>query len=388
MVAEHAGWQGSGFLDNLHRVQRILFVSENPAWGGSEELWSRCAARMAEMGYSVAAFYRSSNGIPAGRFARNNLRQAAVPLGGIKVFRQARTAWSMFRCVYIFRPHLVLISQGHLLQGVRWMTFCARSGIPYVVVTHSEAECAWWPDKELERCAPALRGARAAYFPCEYTKRVTEKQFGCSLPRASVVHNPVNVAYDARPEWPDQSVYRLACVARLGLREKGQDLLIEVLSLDKWRSRNVEVTLVGRGEHEQSLKRLCAERALKSFYFTGRRDDIEAVWAAHHALVLPSRSEGLPLTLIEAMLCGRVPVVTSVGGICELVEDSRTGFVAKAPTIELFDEALERAWNERERWRDIGARAAERVRLVMPPDPVGVFVDELRRHLDDVCPEC
>jgi glycosyltransferase involved in cell wall biosynthesis len=111
--------------------------------------------------------------------------------------------------------------------------------------------------------------------------------------------------------------------------------------------------------------------------FCGFTDDVEAVWASHHALVMPSRHEGMPLAVVEAMLCTRVCVVTDVAGNAEFVADGETGFLAAAPTVELMADALERAWDRHPEWARIGARAAESVRRLVPPDPVGVFAREL-----------
>ena len=115
--------------------------------------------------------------------------------------------------------------------------------------------------------------------------------------------------------------------------------------------------------------------------FRGFTDDVERVWAEHHALVLPSRHEGMPLAVVEAMLCGRVCIVTDVAGNTEFIEDGVTGFVAPAPTAPLVREVLERAWDRRGEWRQIGAAAARAVRERVPPDPVGCFAWELEQYL-------
>ena len=97
---------------------------------------------------------------------------------------------------------------------------------------------------------------------------------------------------------------------------------------------------------------------LTSVTFAGFVSDVSAIWSSHHGLILPSRCEGLPIVLVEAMLSGRVPVVTDVGGNAEVVEDGVTGYLAAAATEDSLDDAMERAWNERHRWREIGAAAA------------------------------
>jgi glycosyltransferase involved in cell wall biosynthesis len=111
--------------------------------------------------------------------------------------------------------------------------------------------------------------------------------------------------------------------------------------------------------------------------FGGFVPDVHRIWADYHALVLPSRYEGLPISLVEAMLCGRPSIVTNVSGNPELLEDNVTGFVAAAPTAALLDEAMERAWTRRAEWPAMGVAAAEQVRRRVPPDPAAVFADQL-----------
>jgi glycosyltransferase involved in cell wall biosynthesis len=187
------------------------------------------------------------------------------------------------------------------------------------------------------------------------------------------------VRYDVQPSWPQQRADRLsfACVARLDVIQKGQDLLIDVLSLPHWRNRNVRVVLAGKGPNERSLRRLAEMRKLASIEFAGFVDDIEHLWSQHHALLLPSRFEGMPIALVEAMLCGRAAVVTDVAGNRELVRDGENGFVAKAPTVELLDEAMNRAWENRDRLREMGERAANDVRQWVGADPVEDLVQDL-----------
>ena len=92
---------------------------------------------------------------------------------------------------------------------------------------------------------------------------------------------------------------------------------------------------------------------------------------------MPSRIEGLPLAVIEAMLCERPVIATDVAG-SEVIEDGVSGFLADAPTVRSLGNALERFWAKREEAREIGARAAERIRCLVPPDPARIFADKIR----------
>jgi glycosyltransferase involved in cell wall biosynthesis len=160
---------------------------------------------------------------------------------------------------------------------------------------------------------------------------------------------------------------------------KGQDLLFAALAKPQWRDRPVRLSLFGTGQNERSLPIMARMFGLERVKFRGFVKDIEGVWADHHALVLPSRHEGMPLAVVEALLCGRVCVVTDVAGNTEFIDDGVTGFVAKAPTLPLVSDALERAWQRRTEWHAIGKAAAQAVRERVPSDPVGVFVRELEQ---------
>jgi glycosyltransferase involved in cell wall biosynthesis len=132
--------------------------------------------------------------------------------------------------------------------------------------------------------------------------------------------------------------------------------------------------LFGNGSCEEGLRRLAARLHLQDrVEFRGHVGDIEAVWADHHALVLPSRFEGLPITIVEAMHCGRPVIVTDVAGNAEVVEDGVTGFVADAPTERHLHQAMERAWQARQNWQSIGQAAARSIRALMPEDPAAEF---------------
>jgi len=201
------------------------------------------------------------------------------------------------------------------------------------------------------------------------------------LTNATIVRSPFKVAWDAKPPWPtSETLWRLACVGRLDTIAKGQDILLRVFAAEKWQNRPVEVSLFGSGPHEASLRTLVSTFGLADkIHFRGEIGLIESVWADHHALVLPSRFEGLPVALIEAMLCGRTAIVTDVAGGKEILEDGIYGFVAEGPTVTQLDCALERAWSSRAHWKELGGRAAVEIRRLVPRDPAAVFATLLQR---------
>lgn len=175
-----------------------------------------------------------------------------------------------------------------------------------------------------------------------------------------VVQNPVNMQDLSMVSFPPQSTVFFACVARLETACKGQDVLFEALSTSFWRERDWQCSLYGSGPDQAYLEALAVHYGIaRNVKFRGHVRDIRSIWAENHILVLPSRAEGTPLSLIEAMLCGRPAVITDVGGNTDWIEESRTGFIAEAATAKSFGAALERAWLAKDKWKQIGSKAHE-----------------------------
>lgn len=371
-------------------MKRIAFVSTNDTtrWSGSEELWSQTAISMANQGFTVGVNIRGWKQTPiniqkieslncrvARRWYHTSSNSSLVSKLAFRVLAsQLISGW-----LNKFDPDLVVISQGSIFEDTVWMEACLRKNIPYAVLVHAGMENVWPADELIAKASKWYQGAKRCFFVSQRNLELTVKQLATELKNAKIVRNPYNVSYDAAPPWPrDEGVLKLACVGRLHPESKGQDILLEVLSSEKWKSRSMEVTLFGDGDRQNSLKRLRDFWSLDKVKFGNFVDNIEAIWASHHALVLPSRYEGLPLAVVEAMLCGRFCIVTDVAGNTELVKDNVNGFVAMAPKAECLDEAMERAWQRRESWCEIGQAASVSVRKVIHRDPIDKFVSEVK----------
>jgi len=77
------------------------------------------------------------------------------------------------------------------------------------------------------------------------------------------------------------------------------------------------------------------------------------------------------------MICGRLPIVTDVGAHAEVIDDNISGFIAIKPDVAAIDEALERAWQNRDRWEEIGREARNKILSVLPQDPIDDFISKI-----------
>ncbi len=355
-------------------------------WGGSEELWSRAAIQLKRSGHDVQAsvgyWPRLSDKIMMLAQQGIRLETHASRQEGLarsiwnELFRSSRRSYGRLKR---FNPDLVVISQGHNAGGFDWARVCRESAIPYVMIVQCNSELWWFHNEVVDDAVASYTAARKVFCVSRSNLDLLRLQVGEPLPNGEVAWNPYNVSPECNPAWPDESgAWRLACVARIDLAAKGQDLLLKTLVRPEWRDRPIEMNFFGAGPDELALRRMAGMLQLNNVHFHGHVADVGAVWERNHLLVLPSRCEGLPLALVEAMWCRRPSVVTDVGGSAELCVDDETGFVAPAATLSSFTHALNRAWERRKEWLPLGQAARARAESQVPQDPIAIFCERLK----------
>lgn len=145
---------------------------------------------------------------------------------------------------------------------------------------------------------------------------------------------------DASQPWERNE---LLTVARL-VPQKGIDVLIESLALTSSGIARWPLTLVGDGPERQALEQMVRRSGLqKRVRFMGFRSDVQTFYQKAGIFVLPSRFEGMPNALIEAMAAGLSVIVTDASpGPLEVVEDGITGLVVQSENPKALALALDR----------------------------------------------
>jgi glycosyltransferase involved in cell wall biosynthesis len=376
---------------------RIAFASSNGSIGGSEDLWSETAIALAEDGHDVRVYkprldpqFRPLERLRA--LSCRPVELSKLPLLPPRLnpsltrlsprIAQLHGAVRFKLGLRQQRPDLVVISQGATFEGLWLAGICAARGIPYVLIAQHASEYTWLYPKQLHINRRLYQKAHHTYFVSARTRAISEEQLGMKLERASVIRNCFRVPWEGRDDWPNGSGLRLACVGRIEPMFKGQDILVRVMAQSKWRERPVSVSFFGDGPYREGLAGMVSYLGVEQVRFAGHVADPATIWDDHHCLALPSRAEGLPLVVVEAMLSGRVPIVTAVSGNPEVVEDGITGFLADAASEEAYDAALERAWQQRDALREMGRQAGKAIRQLVPPDPARRFADELIAQIE------
>lgn len=154
----------------------------------------------------------------------------------------------------------------------------------------------------------------------------------------------------------------VVAVARLQ-PEKGIDDLVAAAAALRARLPGMRVAVAGSGPEEEALRAHieCAGLA-GSFALLGSRSDVGSLLAAADAFCLPSRHEGLPISLLEAMQAGLACVATRVGGVPGMIADGVEGVLVEPSDPKALAAALERVLTDAEAGEAMGARARALVR--------------------------
>jgi glycosyltransferase involved in cell wall biosynthesis len=297
-------------------------------------------------GHPYASDTSSLNGVTIHRatYADPPFRQQlAVGLGGIvpNLRRRPWLAAYVPALVHALRREAVRragcadLVHAHWLfpGGIAGLAAATQRNIPLVVTCHGGdvnlarriRPFAWWSAPVLKRAdrltAVSYAMQRSLLVLGADPHRVQMLPLGVAVP-------PDCPAADMPPAWHAFGAspsLRVLFAGGLSQR-KSPETLIEAVRLLQSRGQSVAAAFIGDGPRRASLERAAAH--LKNVWIAGDRPPDEvATWIrASDVLVLPSRSEGRGLVLVEAMACGRAVVSSNIPGPDELVHDGRTGF--------------------------------------------------------------
>ncbi len=238
----------------------------------------------------------------------------------------------------------------------------------------------WSATRGLRRlCASA---AAASYV----TRETLQRRYPCpafSVGVSDVELPPVAFAGDPRPPVRRGAPRTIVSVGTMSQPYKAQEVLIEALARCRREGLDVRAVLVGDGRHRGALEaRAAKERVAEQVTFAGALPPGEAIRRVldqANLFVLPSRTEGLPRAMVEAMARGLPCVGSAVGGIPELLPAEDV--VPPGDAAALADK-IRAVLGDRDRLVRMAARNLETARLFreeLLETQRLAFYEELRR---------
>ena len=372
------------------RPIKLLLVESGRAVGGTERVVWELATRLPEARFDLRVWLSDDRGV-------DELADA-LEHAGIGVDRMAEVesrwdwkgmfaTWSRLRTL---KPDLVHIH--HVWPAAdRYLSMIARAaGVPHVVVTeHIMGESHSRGQRALKR--DELRNADAVTAVTGSIVDTLVRDYGIERSLVRVIPNGADAPDEEREEplarrWRERflatAVRPLWVVAGRLEEQKGHDLLFEALVVLLRQGLDFTLAVAGDGSRRGWLEQRALSLGLSPrVQFVGQLDDVGALLAAADGVILPSRWEGLPLVLLEAMARGRPIVATAVGGVADALEDGVTGTLVPPNDVGALAAALEHLHRRADRaWR-LGQVAAEVARQRYSWHAV---VDEFESVYDEV----
>ena len=158
--------------------------------------------------------------------------------------------------------------------------------------------------------------------------------------------------------------FLIGTVANL-LPIKGYETMIEALALIHKKVPTAHYLIVGRGTEAYlgQLKRMCVEQGVTDrVHFVGFQDPTRPYLAAMDVYVQPSRDEAFGIAAVEAMAMGKAIVATRVGGLPEVVDEGRTGFLVPPGDTSAISAIILTLFHDRALIEDMGRRGVVRAR--------------------------
>lgn len=195
---------------------------------------------------------------------------------------------------------------------------------------------------------------------------VDEKRYHPAAPEAQLAMR--------QAEGLSPSDFVILCTGELN-ENKNQKTLVSAAALLKDKVPNLKVLLAGNGPKEQELREQIRAAGLEgSAKLLGYRTDLEKVVPAVDLVVSCSHREGMPLNIIEAMLCKKPVIASHNRGHDELIEDGRTGYLFACTDADTLARRIAELYNSPSAAEGIGDSAFRAVQ----PYSVGAVREDLQ----------
>jgi glycosyltransferase involved in cell wall biosynthesis len=262
-------------------------------------------------------------------------------------FRSCR--YSIWACLWLCRIPMVLTIQ--LLDPHSTHKRFGRSAVAGLITTK------------------AMEKARKIITVSHATRDTLINNFGVN-PGApiEVIHNGIDKTFFGsdstsraceRSHWGiSSSDFVVIMVARLEDEAKAQSAALEALTRISNEPRRSVLVFVGDGTSRATLEARARQLAIHDrVIFTGRSPTVKRLLNMADVAILPSRREGLPFALLEAMACGLPVVASRVGGVPELVKDGVSGYLIEPAHVGQLAERISILYRDEKLRQKLGCAA-------------------------------
>jgi glycosyltransferase involved in cell wall biosynthesis len=347
---------------------RIVYLIDKMGAGGAQTHLRSLASRLDRERFSTEVVCLTRGGVSADR-----LRLEGVPVTVLGVSRlySPSAVPAFLRFAARLRRLSPAVVHTYLSTANVFGSAAARAAlIEGLITTRRDTGFA---DGWLMRRALSLtnRWARRVVAVSEDTARIARQREGIAEPRLTVIPNGVDLDRFGPTGRRDEaraalgiplSARLLATVSHL-TPIKGIDVLVEAAPAIRAAVPGAHFLVAGRGiEQERVQRRIHALGLGKEFRLLGSYDDVPGLLEAADLFVLPSRSEGQPNAVIEAMAMGLPVVASRVGGVPEVARHDREALLVEPDEPERLAGACREVLTTPDLAERLGRAGRERAR--------------------------
>lgn len=253
------------------------------------------------------------------------------------------------------KPDVIHANIGSMLH---MMVACKLYKVPTRLYTvHNEAKLLFGSNR-IKKGIYKLAFSFFKFVPiaiCPTVKETIEKEFGISSKKIPIVKNGVDIEkfIPCKEENANERI-KIITVGTL-YWIKNQELAIKAVCNLHKKGLNVSLEIVGDGADKEKLHRLIVDNKAESYItLHGKKKNVEDYLKKADVYISTSKTEGLPLSILEAMACGLPIVATEVGGVVDIVQNFVNGYLICAENIAGIEDALENLVLSKEKRREYG----------------------------------
>ncbi|PER45198.1 hypothetical protein COL26_20335 [Bacillus thuringiensis] len=323
----------------VYVLKIVQFITKMDEMGGAQVHVKHLSMYLKKSGHEVTLLSGSETPIFS-ELQQSGVIYRKVPhlIRDIRVLKDIKALMEMRRILKEIQPDLLAVhsSKAGLLGRLAGWSL----GIPTIFTAHGWAFTEGVPHKKrifyslLEKIAGIVSAGIITVSNYDCQLAIQNKII--SPEKIKVIHNGVLDITKLKQVSQNKKQIQLIMIARFA-EPKNHQVLVEVLSrLD---TQDWNIRFVGEGPLKKEIELEVKEKNLSNkVIFLGNRDDIPEMLACSQIFILTSDWEGLPLSIIEAMRSGLPVIASNVGGVEELVQDGKTGFlIEKGNKKELME---------------------------------------------------
>ncbi len=332
-------------------MKKILFYTDTPLTGGAELQMFLLAKFLNKTEYSPILAWSD---YPSLDRWSDKFQKEEIPVIRLKV-KSKHDPQHYFQLKKIIKEHKIDLIHAHIWNpaSCRYAFMAADKNTPIITTEHDPFPLPFFKDLIKKHF---LKKISKIVTVSDNNAKLLKQLYPNHSKKISVIHNGLDL------EWWHSQLLRFPNQDRKEIKEnifqaredslilitiaalherKGLRYLIEAMHKITAKFPNTKLAIVGEGPEENELRKLVEKLEMENHVeLLGRRKETPKLLKSSDVFVLPSRREAFGMVNLEAMVTGLPVVATKVGGIPEIIENGKNGFLVEPENSDALAEKI------------------------------------------------